>query len=194
MEYTATIGTYREHGRKYRVDITVDLREKRPAAPYLTVDGDYIPGETTELAITHETWDTRDKRDPVSLGAGASDAIAMVTDFAPGWDASKAARLIELSKWHLNAMSPACAHQIAEGWDKRPIDPQQPTNRYGKFFDGQRLPSWNMLAWVSRSEHPEGLLSHPCDTCGYKYGTAWLVKPLPDEVVAEVKALFQPNS
>jgi hypothetical protein len=88
-----------------------------------------------------------------------------------------------LFPWHLNDMKPGCEHQEAAGWDKRPIDPSKPTNAYGKFFPGQQTDSWNMLTWVSRKDHPEGLLSEPCPTCGYKYGTQWLRRELPIEIV-----------
>lgn len=33
--------------------------------------------------------------------------------------------------------------------------------------------------WVNPEEHPEGLLSKECKTCGYRYGTSWLYEPLP---------------
>lgn len=84
---------------------------------------------------------------------------------------------------HLNDMHAGCEHQRAEGWDKRPIDPSKPLNTYGKHFPGQKSDSWNMLGWVTRKEHPEGLLSHPCPTCGYKYGSAWKRAELPAETL-----------
>ena len=30
------------------------------------------------------------------------------------------------------------------------------------------------VGWVTQEEHPDGMLSRPCPTCGYKYGSAWL--------------------
>ena len=39
-----------------------------------------------------------------------------------------------------------------------------------------------------RSEHPEGLLSKPCPTCGYPYGSAWLYDPLPPDVIEWAKS------
>ena len=110
--------------------------------------------------------------------------------FAPGWDAALWFRLLETWKlWHLNDMAPGCEHQRAEGWDKRPIDPTKPTTAYGKFYPGQRCDSWNMLTWVPRTEHPEGLLSHPCPTCGYKYGSAWLKRDVPQDVLDFLRSL-----
>ena len=32
-------------------------------------------------------------------------------------------------------------------------------------------------------EHPEGLLTKPCPTCGYKYGSAWLFEAVPEDVL-----------
>lgn len=42
--------------------------------------------------------------------------------------------------------------------------------------------------WVYPSEHPEGLLTKPCDVCGYKYGSAWLKEGVPAEVIAEIQS------
>ncbi len=103
---------------------------------------------------------------------------------APGWDRATISKLWKVWRaWHLNSMRPGCEHQRAEGWDKQPIDPSKPTNAYGKHFEGQRQPSWNMLTWVSEKEHPKGLLSKPCPTCGYKYGTQWLHEDVPQDVL-----------
>lgn len=110
--------------------------------------------------------------------------------FAPRWTPELWLDLLDIwERWHLNDMRAGCEHQRAEGWDKRPIDPTKPTTAYGKHFPGQSTASWNMLTWISRSEHPQGLLSEPCPVCGYKYGTRWLREELPDEVVEFVKAL-----
>lgn len=96
-----------------------------------------------------------------------------------------------LLPWHLNDMKAACEHQDELGWDKRPIDPSKPLNTYGRFFEGQKQDSWNMLAWVRRDEHPEGLLSEPCPTCGYRYGTKWLKRDLPADVVALAETVLR---
>ena len=42
---------------------------------------------------------------------------------------------------------------------------------------------------VYEREHPRGLLSKPCEVCGYKYGTKWLHEQLPDDVVEFVRSL-----
>lgn len=45
---------------------------------------------------------------------------------------------------------------------------------------------------VRPEEHPRGLLGKKCDTCGYKYGAAWLYEPLPAEVLADLRDIFGP--
>lgn len=45
------------------------------------------------------------------------------------------------------------------------------------------------LGWIRQDEHPRGLLSKPCDVCGYKYGTAWKREDVPADVIAELAAL-----
>ncbi len=111
-----------------------------------------------------------------------------VLDFTPGWDAELLARFYEVwHRWHLNDMRAGCEHQRAAGWDKRPINPDKPLNAYGEHVKGHT--TWNMLTWIKRSEHPEGLLCEPCPECGYKYGTAWLSEPVPDDVLAFLESL-----
>lgn len=43
--------------------------------------------------------------------------------------------------------------------------------------------------WTYPSEHPQGLLAKPCPECGYKYGSAWLYEPLPQDVIDWVMEL-----
>lgn len=118
-----------------------------------------------------------------------TDALAYLTGYAPGWSAKSAARLKAIwERWHLNNMRAGCEHQRAELWDQRPIDLSKPLDAYGNHVEGVR-PSWNMLTWVTRKEHPKGLLGEPCPTCGYKYGSAWLHEDLPAEVVEELMAM-----
>lgn len=42
---------------------------------------------------------------------------------------------------------------------------------------------------VRPDEHPEGVLSKPCPTCGYQYGTAWLHEDVPEDVLAFLAGL-----
>lgn len=44
-------------------------------------------------------------------------------------------------------------------------------------------------SWVLHEEHPEGCLSRPCETCGYKYGSKWLREEVPADVLAFLRGL-----
>jgi len=105
-----------------------------------------------------------------------------------GWNPQKVDRLLEIwNRWHLNDMRAGCKHQRNEKWEERPIDPSKPLSAYGLHYKGQVCASSNRLVWVTRKEHKEGLLSFPCPTCGYKYGTSWLYEALPTEILAELE-------
>ena len=43
--------------------------------------------------------------------------------------------------------------------------------------------------WVTPREHPEGLLTRPCEVCGYAYDSKWLLEEVPEEVLAELLAM-----
>lgn len=42
---------------------------------------------------------------------------------------------------------------------------------------------------VYPTEHPDGMLTRKCETCGYGYGSAWLYEPLPEDVLAFLASL-----
>mgnify|MGYP003419988187 CR=1 FL=1 len=107
-----------------------------------------------------------------SCGQCVDDIRALNPELADVWE-----------RWHLNDMRAGCEHQRADKWDERPIDPSKPTNVYGRHCGPNGPETWNMLAWVRRNEHPEGLMNEPCPACGYRYGTAWLREDVPADVV-----------
>lgn len=45
------------------------------------------------------------------------------------------------------------------------------------------------IGWVTQAEHPEGMLSKPCEVCGYKYGSRWLSESVPEDVIAFLASL-----
>lgn len=111
-------------------------------------------------------------------------------EWSTGWNAELWLDFLAAWKrWHLNDLRPGCEHQSADGWDKRPIDPDKPTTAYGRHFDGQQHDSWNLLGWVRPDEHPEGLLTRPCPTCGYKYGSAWMREEAPTDILDFLRSL-----
>lgn len=102
--------------------------------------------------------------DPAGRYGGGGQCRDIFDDptFHAYWPAERIARLREVwERWHLNDMRAGCEHQRAEGWSDRPIDPSKPT---------------------------DGLLGKPCETCGYRYGTAWLSEEIPADVLADVRA------
>jgi len=139
-------------------------------------------GTKPRLSICGEVWNHLGT-DIISGGQNYEELLK----FFP--DSPLVERIVEIwQRWHLNDMRAGCEHQRAEKWSERPIDPEKPLNAYGLHFAGQGSPSWNMLTWVTPSEHPGGLLTAPCPVCGYEYGSAWLYEPLPEEVINEVKS------
>lgn len=42
---------------------------------------------------------------------------------------------------------------------------------------------------LSAIEHPQGLLSKPCEVCGYKYGTEWRTETVPMDVIDFLESL-----
>ena len=125
----------------------------------------------------------------IVMGGQCVDTVAA---FFP--NDKKARRMVEIwRRWHMNDMRAGCEHQRAEGWDKRPIDPNRPPSTYITLKRGEcgllrDYSGWNMLAWATLQDHPNGLLSEPCAKCGYKYGTSWLCEELPADVVAEIES------
>lgn len=45
--------------------------------------------------------------------------------------------------------------------------------------------------WVFYTEHPDGVLCKPCPICGYKYGTKWNYRPIPEKDLTRIKELIE---
>ena len=43
--------------------------------------------------------------------------------------------------------------------------------------------------WVTPDEHPDGILTKPCEICGYKYGTKWNFEEVPEEVLEYLRTV-----
>ena len=154
-----------------KITITTDATDARPRLSITGVEGPTRNGNC------------RGASGQLVLEYGYTDKGASITP-GEGWTSTEIARFLATwERWHLNDMRAGCEHQRAEKWTERRIDPTKPTSAYGKHFDGQTQDSWNMLAWVRPDEHPDGMLTKPCPTCGYKFGSQWLYEPLPAEVI-----------
>ena len=89
--------------------------------------------------------------------------------------------------WHLNDLKAGCEHQRVNKWEDRRINPKElPNSRANK--DDRGI----LAVWVTQDEHKDGLLSKPCQVCGYKYGSAWLKVEVPEDVLLWLYKL--PNS
>lgn len=105
----------------------------------------------------------------------------------------KVQRMVEVwREWHLNDMHAGCKHQRSEKWHEVRIPkdelPNSKANRDERgIYAIWVYPSESTDRWASE-KHPQGLLTKPCPTCGYKYGSAWLREELPPEIVAEIKS------
>lgn len=84
---------------------------------------------------------------------------------APGWTKVTDVRSLRTiwERWHLNGMKAACAHMTSDVLVYEP-------DGYG----GQRISCSGTV----------------CPETGYTYGKAWLVEPLPDDVITEVRRLL----
>lgn len=85
--------------------------------------------------------------------------------------------------YHLNDMHPECKHQRELGWNEIAVTEVT--------IDGGWRNETKTLSWVKPSEHPDGLLCKPCPVCGYKYGTSWLLMPIPEVDKKAIKKLFE---
>lgn len=48
--------------------------------------------------------------------------------------------------------------------------------------------------FVNQDQHPDGVLCKPCPVCGYKYGTAWNFRPIPDKDLNRIKEIITENN
>jgi hypothetical protein len=100
------------------------------------------------------------RREPHSCGQIRGE-LDRITECAAGWNVGMVRRLGELwDTWHLNDLQAACDHQTVVYED----------SSYGR--------------------RPSLTETRACPVSGYRYGSAWLVKPLPADVEKEIRAIF----
>jgi hypothetical protein len=103
------------------------------------------------------------------------ESLANITQYTNGWSKADVRMLIGMwNAWHLNDMKPGCTHQ--DGWDAL----KELTLESGKK---------KRACHVYPEEHPEGLLCRPCPVCGYKYGSAWTRREVPEDVLEFLSGL-----
>lgn len=93
------------------------------------------------------------RRNADQWGQVRAEAAGAMANPAKGITEDDVAELVSVWKrWHLNGMQARCAHQTVV-WED---------SRYGR--------------------RPSLELTQPCPESGYRYGSAWLVTPLPADV------------
>lgn len=159
------IGTWREDGEGPRLAFVAelelrvgDLAGDLAARGFQTVDHEPCPPGTLTLSACRSILDLSKRGDNryISSGAGSyADSIGTEVWWEKGWNRDRFTHLAEIAdRWHLNTMRAGCAHQ----------EVVYETDRYGR-----RVPSLD--------------LTPPCPETGYRYGSAWLVEPLPEDVL-----------
>ena len=152
------------------VVVEVRLTEVETSQPWQTVTHETLPVGTplARLSITGEHYERGDRRgDPSSCGQNI-DSLDEVTTYAPGWDAEQVADLKALwTEWHLNDMQAGCVHQTEKVYE-----------------DTQGYRRIDLDATTAANDCP----------AGYRYGSAWLVKPLTPEVRERIARLDRDRS
>ena len=155
------------NGRKTcRVELEIQLRERESVAPHLTIDLEPI-GQYTELAICGNVWN-HIETDLVQFGQ-MYDAML---DYFP--HSPLVAEIVKVWKrWHLNGLKAGTRTQA------KAIDAYKRNNPLWRYDYGEAC---EILKGLNLYEDQ-----------GYKYGHAWLVEPLPEEIIQQVKAWKSPQ-
>jgi len=106
----------------------------------------------------------RRKTDHLSGGA-TTEPLARLVKYARGWDRDRVRQLRELFALHLSSVNAGCAH----------VRPAYARDSYGR-----NVPSLD--------------LTPACPVTGYRYGHAWLVRPLPESFPGYVRTLCDPGA
>jgi hypothetical protein len=106
------------------------------------------------LSVTSYLW-RRDGSDIETGGATRAHLRGRLDRLAPDITREDVTALADIGdRWHLNDLSAGCVHQEVV-WED---------GRYGR--------------------QPSLTATEPCPETGYRYGSAWLVEPLPEDVIA----------
>jgi hypothetical protein len=162
-----------------RIEITVRLkRTEKACAPGLTLDLEKVPLPYTQLSISMGSWERRTPRgrwqedcwgQARSLILDSLDSLDSVNTKRAMTDVDRAAvrALCTLwERWHLNDMKAGTRAQ-QEALAAAEFRPGSHYDGASKFLEARGL-------------NPDK---------GYKYGAAWLVEVIPDEVIAEIETL-----
>lgn len=142
-----------------RVLMSGEVRRQPEARTAQTIDHQEIADPET-LSLTSAVFKGKKNISRNHITSGATLAhLGRIAKPAPGYTLAEARELYRIGKrWHLNTMSAACAHMDMKAPEVAGIKDS------GKLLD----------------------MGITCPETGYKWGTAWLVEPLP----ADIRARF----
>lgn len=160
MHTNIGIANWTEDGLPLRLVVTLELRSVG-GEHSLTTEHQVLPAGSLELSATHTVIDRRKRKSDwyVSGGAGIPE-LPVDAEFDPGWNVGRFSKLRTIANnWHLNGLRAGCAHQEIV-WEE------------GKY--GRQMSLTETL---------------PCPETDYRFGSAWLVEPLPQDVIDYLKDL-----
>ena len=152
-------------GRRPVLKVYADLRMvddlNDPDRERETVEHETVrAGDYPSVSVTWEYGTARELTRGDGSGGAGIDADIVASLASPSARA-RAERIVALAeRWHLNDLRAGCAHQTVVHED----------GPYG------RRPSLELTA--------------PCPVTGYRYGSAWLLEPVPADELEELRALF----
>jgi len=167
MERKMYAGKTADGGRLY---LEVELREEQ--GPRQTVDHDTVEAYT-ELAIMGEVYYPGDRRGNPSVCGQVIDCLRSVLNGGdPAVDPDSLAELLHYwERWHLNGFNGGCRHQEKDAHVAR-------DRVYPYWID-----DWAAMSDAQTARCP----------VGYRYGSAWLVEPLPALVADRVRMIVPPS-
>lgn len=149
------------YGYSRKVGVRVDIRiERLERRDWYHTTEHLMMHNPYGLTVTTQVW-SPGGTDMVAGGA-TRDPLREVTEPARFWTRDTLATLAVLGdRWHGNDFQAGCAHQDVVYED----DPRYPGR-------------------------PSLDLTKPCPVNGYRYGSAWLVEPLPEQVIRDLMGLL----
>lgn len=204
---TIPVGSWADAYGRYRLAVRLELRVGDLAGDlatrgFQTVDHEPCPPGALTLSVTHDV-----RRAPVkggvwredSGGAGLpADYLAEIESggaYATGMTPELARRLVAIAyRWHLNTCRAGCSHMT-------PLDHESSLGavlwpgirlvRYVGSGDPELPYGWRLAEDGLLEADPTTVMlrSLHCSVSDYRYGTAWLIELLPDDLLAELAGL-----
>lgn len=148
------------YGYSHKVGVRVHVRVERLERRE-TYEGTQHETLVRPLDLSVTTSVTSPRGTDMVAGGNTRDPLREVTEPSRFWTLGTLAALATLGdRWHLNGMRAGCAHQDVV-WEDTGLG---------------RRPSLDRTA--------------PCPHTGYRYGSAWLVEPLPARVLGDLMGLL----